>query len=386
MLRGALHACTARHTVAPRSSSHSRRAASHREGGALCCLTILLDIPADDRLLHCPGEPAAPPASLLGCQAGRLGCSDLRHPCGEHLTVVVLAAQAALTCRTGTAGAHGRLLGAGLPVLARAAAQAPGRVPAGLCLLQAVRGPQGQAGQVHARLTRSQGKQLTATTDLQLLRQPLLRMPLSTWPHRGSCAAHLSCSPAQCFSEESLQFQERISQRNGLSEQTYLPMGLHYEPPVINMSMARQEASMVLNGAVTEVLQRTGKGVFLQAALAQACAQLSTPVDTEPSRSYTEAAGLTASAACKLCQVGRQEHAHVLCRHQPQGDRLPGRQLQPVLPHALAVGHAGEPVQDALQRCLLQPGRCVLERSTCCWVLCCLLAAVSLLWQHQTGY
>ena len=63
----------------------------------------------------------------------------------------------------------------------------------------------------------------------------------------------------QCFTEESLGFQERISQRNGLSEQTYLPPGLHIDPPVCNMRQARDEACMVLFGAVTEVLERTGE-------------------------------------------------------------------------------------------------------------------------------
>lgn len=67
-----------------------------------------------------------------------------------------------------------------------------------------------------------------------------------------------SCAFAQCFTAESLEFQERISQRNGLSEQTYLPPGLHLEPPVINMKNAREEACMVLFGAVSEVLERTG--------------------------------------------------------------------------------------------------------------------------------
>ena len=62
----------------------------------------------------------------------------------------------------------------------------------------------------------------------------------------------------QCFTQESLDFQERISQRNGLSEQTYLPPGLHLEPPACHMQDAREEACMVLFGAVSEVLERTG--------------------------------------------------------------------------------------------------------------------------------
>jgi 3-ketoacyl-CoA synthase len=64
----------------------------------------------------------------------------------------------------------------------------------------------------------------------------------------------------QKFSEESLEFQRRISQRNGLSEETYLPPALHMQPkPVVNMENAREEARMVLFGAVQEVLDRTGE-------------------------------------------------------------------------------------------------------------------------------
>lgn len=55
-----------------------------------------------------------------------------------------------------------------------------------------------------------------------------------------------------------MEFQERISQRNGLSEETYLPEALHQKPPVVNMAMAREEACCVMFGAVSEVLERTG--------------------------------------------------------------------------------------------------------------------------------
>jgi len=63
---------------------------------------------------------------------------------------------------------------------------------------------------------------------------------------------------AQKFSEEALEFQGRISHRNGLSDETYLPPSLHLEPPEVSMEHAREEARMVLFGAVTEVLERTG--------------------------------------------------------------------------------------------------------------------------------
>ena len=64
----------------------------------------------------------------------------------------------------------------------------------------------------------------------------------------------------QTFSEDSLEFQERIHTRNGLSEETYCPHSLHMEPPLCTLDAAREEARMVLFGAVTEVLQKTGGG------------------------------------------------------------------------------------------------------------------------------
>jgi 3-ketoacyl-CoA synthase len=60
------------------------------------------------------------------------------------------------------------------------------------------------------------------------------------------------------FSVEAIHFQERISQRNGLGEETYLPPGMHAVPPVTTLTTARQEAEMVLYGAVQEALDKTG--------------------------------------------------------------------------------------------------------------------------------
>lgn len=68
-----------------------------------------------------------------------------------------------------------------------------------------------------------------------------------------------ACVSGQAFTEESLEFQRRISQRNGLGEETYLPPALHMDPPVVNMENAREEARMVLFGAVQEVFDRTGE-------------------------------------------------------------------------------------------------------------------------------
>ena len=64
----------------------------------------------------------------------------------------------------------------------------------------------------------------------------------------------------QLFSQESIDFQKRISQRNGLGNDTSIPMHMHAVPPVINHNTSRAEAEMVLFGAVEEALQKTGEG------------------------------------------------------------------------------------------------------------------------------
>ena len=76
-----------------------------------------------------------------------------------------------------------------------------------------------------------------------------------TW---SSCVA-----PVQFFTEESLDFQERISQRNGLGNNTFFPPSLHEEPPNCNMTTAREEAELVLFGVVQEVLDKTGQSSIL---------------------------------------------------------------------------------------------------------------------------
>ena len=67
----------------------------------------------------------------------------------------------------------------------------------------------------------------------------------------------------QFFTEDSLNFQERISQRNGLGNATSLPPSLHEEPPLCNMVTAREEAELVLFGSVQEVLDKAGTAVDL---------------------------------------------------------------------------------------------------------------------------
>ena len=77
-------------------------------------------------------------------------------------------------------------------------------------------------------------------------------------PYLLSYSVPSSAFHPQKFSDESLEFQRRISQRNGLSEETYLPPALHTLPPNVTMETAREEARMVLFGAVQDVLDRTG--------------------------------------------------------------------------------------------------------------------------------
>ena len=60
------------------------------------------------------------------------------------------------------------------------------------------------------------------------------------------------------FQQESLEFQRRISFKNGLSDCTYFPPALHQDPPHADLDAARIEAKMVLFGAIQEVLDRTG--------------------------------------------------------------------------------------------------------------------------------
>lgn len=63
----------------------------------------------------------------------------------------------------------------------------------------------------------------------------------------------------QFYTEDSLNFQERISQRNGLGNATSFPPSLHHEPPVCNMITAREEAELVLFGCVKEALAKAGE-------------------------------------------------------------------------------------------------------------------------------
>jgi 3-ketoacyl-CoA synthase len=58
------------------------------------------------------------------------------------------------------------------------------------------------------------------------------------------------------FSEKAMQFQERIMEKSGLGDETYLPPGVRVWPPDINMRSAREEAEMVIYASVREALAK----------------------------------------------------------------------------------------------------------------------------------
>ena len=63
---------------------------------------------------------------------------------------------------------------------------------------------------------------------------------------------------ANIFTEEALDFQLRILNKSGLSEETFFPSGMHMKPPRSTMALAREEAELVMFNAVADLLERTG--------------------------------------------------------------------------------------------------------------------------------
>ncbi|PSC74991.1 very-long-chain 3-ketoacyl-synthase [Micractinium conductrix] len=59
------------------------------------------------------------------------------------------------------------------------------------------------------------------------------------------------------FDEESMDFQVRILNKSGLSEETFFPPGLHKDPPEFDMKWAREEAELVMFNAVKDLLAKT---------------------------------------------------------------------------------------------------------------------------------
>lgn len=60
------------------------------------------------------------------------------------------------------------------------------------------------------------------------------------------------------FDQKSLDFQMKILERSGLSEETCLPPALHYIPPSPTMSASRDEAQLVIFSAMDDLFSKTG--------------------------------------------------------------------------------------------------------------------------------
>lgn len=63
---------------------------------------------------------------------------------------------------------------------------------------------------------------------------------------------------ANVFTDEAMDFQTRILDKSGLSEETFFPSGMHEHPPRVDMALAREEAELVMFNAVADLLKRTG--------------------------------------------------------------------------------------------------------------------------------
>ncbi len=62
----------------------------------------------------------------------------------------------------------------------------------------------------------------------------------------------------KCFSEEAMEFQVRMLNKSGVSDETMFPNGLQRDPPEPTMAWAREEAEMVLFSVVENLLKKTG--------------------------------------------------------------------------------------------------------------------------------
>uniref|UniRef100_A0A0D6R0S8 3-ketoacyl-CoA synthase n=1 Tax=Araucaria cunninghamii TaxID=56994 RepID=A0A0D6R0S8_ARACU len=63
---------------------------------------------------------------------------------------------------------------------------------------------------------------------------------------------------AKAFTDNSIEFQKRISERSGLGDETYLPAAVLARPPHLCMREARLEAEAVMFGALDELFAKTG--------------------------------------------------------------------------------------------------------------------------------
>ena len=66
---------------------------------------------------------------------------------------------------------------------------------------------------------------------------------------------------AGIFTDELLGFHQKIIERSGYGQRTYVPKGALEEPPASSMARAREEVEMVVFGAIDELLAKTGVNV-----------------------------------------------------------------------------------------------------------------------------
>lgn len=59
------------------------------------------------------------------------------------------------------------------------------------------------------------------------------------------------------FNKDSVEFMDRILQRSGLGDKTYISKGLLTEPPDMSMEAAKEEVEMAIFGAIDELLMKT---------------------------------------------------------------------------------------------------------------------------------
>ncbi|KAL1803347.1 hypothetical protein ACET3Z_031994 [Daucus carota] len=79
-------------------------------------------------------------------------------------------------------------------------------------------------------------------------------------PHcRLSSAAFIEHSKINMsLDPKGVHFLRRVLERSGLGEETYLPESLHYIPPQLTLTAAREEAEMVIFSAMDSLFEKTG--------------------------------------------------------------------------------------------------------------------------------
>uniref|UniRef100_A0ACD6ACR9 Uncharacterized protein n=1 Tax=Avena sativa TaxID=4498 RepID=A0ACD6ACR9_AVESA len=84
--------------------------------------------------------------------------------------------------------------------------------------------------------------------------KPCYRTPFAT------CLEHAHLMP-YLADEESIEFGMRLLQRSGLGEETCAPVAYHYMPPDRSLLASREEAELVIFGAVEELFARTAPAI-----------------------------------------------------------------------------------------------------------------------------